>query len=100
MDPIADRDEIRQNAASEGPPVRERQSETEVSEQRASICGMTKSRIEPGSYEGVTFSNLDATREEDPQGMNGRPANSDPGEQESQTGHLKKGIGTIDVSRA
>jgi hypothetical protein len=61
---------------------------------------MTKSRIEPASYEGVTFSYLDATREEDPQGMNGRPANSDPGEQESQTGPLKKGIGTIDVSHA
>ena len=84
VDPIADRDEIGQNTACQGPPVRERQSETDVSEQRAGIRRMTKSRIEPGPYECVTFSNLDAPREEDSQGVNGRPANSDPGQQESQ----------------
>ena len=61
---------------------------------------MTKSRIEPGPYECVTFSNLDATREEDPQGVNGRPANSDAGDHESQTGHLERSIGTIDASYA
>ena len=61
---------------------------------------MTKSRIEPGPYECVTFSNLDATREEDPQGVNGRPANSDAGEQESQTGQLERSRGTIDASYA
>ena len=94
-DPIAERGEIRQNAACEGPPVRERQSETEVSEQRAGVRRMTKSRIDPGPYECVTFSNLDATREEDSQGMNGRPANSDAGEHESQTGQLERSIGTI-----
>jgi hypothetical protein len=48
----------------------------------------------------VTFSNLDATREEDPQGVNGRPANSDAGDHESQTGQLEKSIGTIDASYA
>jgi hypothetical protein len=84
VDPIADRDEIGQNAACQGPPVRERQTDTEISEERASIRRMTKSRIEPGPYECVAFLNLDATREEDPQGVNGGPANSDAGEQQSQ----------------
>jgi hypothetical protein len=59
---------------------------------------MTKSRIEPGPYECVTFSNLDATREKDSQGANGRPANSDAGEHESQAGQLEGSAGTIDAS--
>ena len=59
---------------------------------------MTKSRIEPGPYECVTFSNLDAAGEEDSQGVNGRPANSDAGEHESQTGQLEGSTGTIDAS--
>src|SRR3954470_13649886 len=63
VNPVADRDQIGQKAACQSPPVRERQSETEVSEQRAGICRMAKSRIEAGPYECVTFSNLDATRE-------------------------------------
>jgi hypothetical protein len=32
--------------------------------------------------------------------VNGRPANSDTGEQESQTGQLERSIGTIDASYA
>jgi hypothetical protein len=32
--------------------------------------------------------------------VNGRPANSDPGEQESHTGQLERSIGTIDASYA
>jgi hypothetical protein len=46
----------------------------------------------------VTFSNLDATREEDSQSVNSRPANTDAGEHESQTGQLEKSTGTIDAS--
>jgi hypothetical protein len=46
----------------------------------------------------VTFSNLDATREEDSQGLNGRPANSDAGEHESQTEQLERSTCTIDAS--
>ena len=100
VDPIADRDEIGQNVACQGPPIRERQSETEVSEQRAGIRRMTNSRIEPAPYECVTFSNLDATREEDPQGVDGRPANSDAGEQKSQTRPLDRSIVSSDASYA
>ena len=48
----------------------------------------------------MTLSNLDATREKDPQGVNGRPANSDAGDHESQTGQLERSIGTIDASYA
>jgi hypothetical protein len=59
---------------------------------------MTKSRIEPGAYERVTVLNLDATREEDSQGVNGRPAKSDAGEHESQTAQLEKCIGTSNAS--
>lgn len=59
---------------------------------------MTKPRIEPGPYECVAFLNLDATREEDPQGMNRGPANSDAGDHESQTGQLERNTGTIDAS--
>jgi hypothetical protein len=98
MNSIADRDEIRQKAACQGPPVRERQAETEVSEQRAGVRRMAQSRIEPRSCELVTFSNLDATREEDSQGVNGRPTNTDAGEHESQTGQLERSTGTIDAS--
>jgi hypothetical protein len=61
---------------------------------------MTKSRIKPGPYECVTFLNLDATREEAPQGVDGGPANSDAGDHESQTGQLERSIGTIDASYA
>jgi hypothetical protein len=48
----------------------------------------------------VTFLNLDATREQDPQGVNGGPANSDAGEQESQTPQLERSIVTINASYA
>jgi hypothetical protein len=46
----------------------------------------------------VTFSNLDATREEDSQGVNGRQANSDASEHESQTEQLERSTCTVAVS--
>src|SRR5688572_29614747 len=59
---------------------------------------MTKSGIEPGPYECVTFSNLDTTGEEDSQRLNGRPTNRDSSEHERQTGQLDWSTGTIDAS--